>query len=262
MKRFKLKALAALAGAVFAAFAGSAGATAIPGTNQTSGSDLFLAVWTTGTTGVGYVRDLGITNQSFTTNDPLGLSSFTNPGDSTFTSLFTPGTVLNWAVTAGKNFLGVRSIVDTFSTTGASLPLASYTAALAALNTYIGSVNNVANCNVAFTATVCATNSTASLAWPGIAQYDGTLNGTINGAGFTQGGTGTLGGSPLSLGFFSLNTAGTNSPTAGGTITLAADGTVVYTAAQAGAVPLPAAGWLFGSGLLALGAMIRRRLNT
>jgi hypothetical protein len=115
---------------------------------------------------------------------------------------------------------------------------------------------------VAFTATVCATNSTASLAYPGIATFDGTLNGTINGSGFTQGGSGTLGGSPLALNFYSINSAGTTvSPTNGGQIFLNADGTVVYTAAV-GAVPLPAAGWLFGSGLLALGAMVRRRLST
>jgi hypothetical protein len=93
MKRFKVKALAALAGAVFAAFAGSASATAIPAPTNTNGSNLFLTVWTSGATGVGYIRDLGITDLSFTTNDPLGLAGFTNPGDSTFTSLFTPGTV-------------------------------------------------------------------------------------------------------------------------------------------------------------------------
>lgn len=42
-------------------------------------------------------------------------------------------------------------------------------------------------------------------------------------------------------------------------ITLEADGDLIYSLAPAAAVPLPAAAWMMGAGLLGIGGMIRRR---
>jgi hypothetical protein len=42
-------------------------------------------------------------------------------------------------------------------------------------------------------------------------------------------------------------------------VTLAANGDFTYALAPVSAVPVPAAAWLFGSGLLSFGAFVRRR---
>jgi len=50
-----------------------------------------------------------------------------------------------------------------------------------------------------------------------------------------------------------------NGPSSFATVTLAANGDFTYALAPVSAVPVPAAAWLFGSGLLSFGAFVRRR---
>jgi hypothetical protein len=127
-------------------------------------------------------------------------------------------------------------------------------------DTYVSTVNTfIAGCGNT-TGGSCTTNDPSSIAfgtyldttqWSGLGA---TING-LNSPGFFQYITGKAGTAGLTK---PVRTIYDNSVGAG-IWTLSANGTATYTLASASPVPVPAAIWLFGSGLLGLVGVSRRK---
>lgn len=273
--------------------AGQANA-AIDAGNFALNSELFLMVWSpTLNGGTSYSRDLGISMQNFGagvggstypgltgTNAPVagtyafGDSPTVAAGDVNSTSgyslSFSADTLLNqsgllgaadtvWMIgavdTNGGSNNGQRTL-----TTYSSGPITEMTNAAA---------NQLDNRGDSFIAAVNPTGTHASAVngssvnLPGSVAYGGFL-GTNWNATLTANATGAIG---QALQFFMVTASGTNNTAAAhvyqygngygaSTWQLNQDGSLAYAAA---AVPLPAAVWLFGSGLLGLVGIARRR---
>src|SRR5215831_2345483 len=287
-----MKKLKVLAGAVALALSAGQAHAALSQDAATTGSSLFLAVWNGSTS---YIRDLGIhlsdmltlttpgnintaTGPSATWTSNAGFT-FTNAGDSLFTSTFSSLAGLNWTVFAedsgaSPNIPGnPGGFVSGFSTGPTSMPFSNVSSALGRANSYMGNVNNPAN-------TACATN-TSCVAPLGNAAYAG--NNTTTGwgqsiaASLPGSGTNVVaaqdGTSSMPFWYISTDSAAghsnatpvleflfQNSQNVGmWSLDAAGDATFTLAAATVSSVPLPGALWLFGSGLLALVGIGRRR---
>jgi hypothetical protein len=233
---------------------------------NTSGgnSSLFLTAWNSS---VSYTRDLGTTLDGF-----LGSagSSATFAGDALFTTLFgNSATPVSWNIVAGDQTYTANVNPARLLVTGA------YGSTVTATRTGVGVANNAINTEVGnMNAAGCSTSLSCQVA--NGAPGDGSLNtwGTNVGGGITFNNTGVLG-TTAQLGFYLLtalnanNAALTSSVTpttfsANGTNsywTLASNGTATWNVASVGEVPVPAAVWLLGSGLLGLVGVGRRKLK-
>lgn len=267
--KFNLKMITAAA--ALASMAGAANADII--TSNTQSGSLVLTAFNTSTNSY-YMRDLGFTLSTFlptgaansvgfigstivgdktpTAGLFLNAANTTNFGDATFSTWYglqTPANV-KWFVSA----------VDTVSSTvtGVSRLIASslntdQTASNGQVTNYVGSANLSAFFNQAALST---TGTDAPEAWAD---------------NFGLGGNGLAAvGENASLFYFTRTapTGSTATSANGGrygneagfaSVLLAANGDFSYTLAPVSAVPLPAAAWLMGAGLVALGGAARRR---
>lgn len=272
--------------------AGQANAAIDPG-NAALNSELFLLVWSpTLNGGTSYSRDLGISFQNFSagaggatsqgisgTNAPVagtyafGTSPTVTAGNvntSGYQLSFSADTLLNQSGLLGaSDTVWMIGSVDTTSggnngqrtLTTANAPITGMTNGAANLlddrgNTFIANVNP--------TGTHASATNGSSVNTPGEGFAYGGYLGTNWNATLTANATGAIG---QALQFFMVTASSTASTAAAhvyqyanasgaSTWLMNADGTLSYAAA---AVPLPAAVWLFGSGLIGLVGIARRR---
>jgi len=278
-----MKNLKAVAAAVALAL-GSSGAYAITDTSQASGSALFLVAWNSDTAGspITYARELrdgsnnAVTlNQLVTSFGSAGTQSatwntagftYTSAGDSLWaanSSLLSDPSI-HWTVVASENVGGVPSTTNPVYTVttqlGAASPNESGQALQNAKNTvgtYIASLNNL----LGGCAASCVTTNTGDPAFSKATTWLNNMGNTL-GAGFNDMGTGFS--DLLSFWLYkstSSTAASSFAPSAfAGRWSLDAAGDVTYSVAAA-TVPVPGALWLFGSGLLGLIGVSRRRKN-
>jgi hypothetical protein len=238
-----------IAVAVAMAASGAANAAFTYGAAGGADTSLVFAAWN-GTTS--YIENLSATNAAglagawIAGNGTPASASFTlNP---LFASTFTSGTGLNWAVFGGTGAIGAQVV----NTTGLSNVTAS------AANNIGGANNSLDAWFAALNSTPVGTNNFGTIALtdansPAIVApgYNGFIQGTTSMTGYGY------------MDFVSLADLGTpvlfsDTPAKG--FTLAANGALTYgEQAAVSSVPLPAAAWLFGSGLLGLIGIGRRK---
>jgi len=268
--KLKLKIIAAAA-----VMAAASGAQADLVTNFAGNSSLALVAFNVLSNSY-YVRDLGFTLNSFLPNSVTTTAA--DGGGSAVIGNKTPEAGLNISFAAG-NFVSWLGSQDTAqirwtiaagdgSVAGAPVDfnralVASSQGPLLATNTTIRAASNTNNgvSGLASTNPTFGYDATGATIAPGFLSNNGfgasTLN-LLNGAAslyyyVTTASTGASSTTSAPKTFSnSLNTA---------TLTLASTGVLTYDLqpAAVSAVPVPAAAWLLGSGLLGIGGMIRRR---
>jgi hypothetical protein len=281
----KLKVLAAAV--MLSLGAGQANAAILDGSS--GNGELFLSVWSASFNGgTSYSRDLGITMSDFMYN---GATAPVNGAPLAFNPGATPATSSGNVNTAGyslsfqsdsqlSSLLGqadavwmVGALDSTGTGAGGRRFLSTSTSPISGMtngrvsnmgtpgNSYVFAVN-------AFGTHASGTNGSAvNTAGDGNAYFGGIM-GSNWGSSATFSAVGAVG---QALQFFYMTPTGTNSALAANvqqylngngasTWTLNADGSLVFAAAGGSSpVPLPAAVWLFGSGLLGLIGIGRRR---
>lgn len=270
--KFNLKTLA-LAAAMVAA--GSANAAFVPGTSGTGNSTLTLFAWDN-VSGAYYLRDLGYTLNTFLPNSgasitPTGESGVVydktpeagltiNSSDAGFSTWLAGTTSANvrWTVGAADRVGTVAT--NRFRQIGAVAVGASFvTPSNGTLDAQVLAMNGLI-ANGGAGATFSGSTSPAQLL---------TLNTNFTNQGVNGSQAGVLGGN-MNLYYW---TRSTNTGSAAvnvnqdlfdnsantAVLSLASNGNFSYSLAPVSAVPLPAAAWMMGAGLVGLGGVIRRR---
>ncbi len=278
--KFNLKMIAA---AVALAAAGSAHADFVAGSAGTGDGTLGLLAWNV-STGAYYLRDTGFTMNSFL---PTTGATITPSGELTpaYNKTPTAGLTLNSGNTA--SFADASFSTWLASTTAADVRwtvMASDSVGVVATNRKreIGAVAT----GSAITAVTNGTVDNGVVAINGLAAtFTGSTTGTLssgqllsaNGVFINQGGTASTSSFATALGadadlYYWVRSAATGVTTTAASVLqygngnfaklrLASNGSLTYTlaAAPVSAVPVPAAAWLLGSGLVSFGAFARRR---
>lgn len=217
-----------------------------------------------------YVRDLGYTFNAF-----LPSSITTLPGDGGVTGDKSPEAGFNFVSTdaAFASFLAGQNVGDIRWTVAGGDQLSSGSNGVARLVLASSTALTVSNGTVRNgVATSAGVTSLAGLNNPmGLSSTGTAVPNPFHGNNILQTGTLSLLDGISNLYYFAATTQIGSSSTlateteygnsAGfSTVSLASDGTFTYALAPAvAAVPLPAAAWLLGSGLVGLGGMVRRR---
>jgi hypothetical protein len=241
---------------------------ALVNTQGAGNSSLFLTVWNATTS---YTRDLGTTLNGFLTS--FANTNTTFGGDSLFTSTFGANpTGIQWNVAAGDTVFVANTDPARMLVTGA-YTLNHLTAG--ANRNGIFTVNGGIDGQVlTMNASGCSTNASCVVDAPA-SGYGGnaTWGANMNG-GTTFSTTSTTTDLAGRLGFYLFSSIAGNAtvsiPATGRTTftngtdrgywMLASNGDAVWTnAASVGAIPVPAAAWLLGSGLLGLVGVARRK---
>lgn len=253
---FKLKALAA---ALAVAAAAPVFAAQIAD-GMTGNGDLFLSAWDAAAL-TGYTANLNIPMQSF--NSAASLTFAPDANMVTFLGSVTPANVV-WNVvamdqTGSYTAAGDFNLYTTFDGTPVTnqIPQNSGLLNSKAENTYVGSANILigsGNSDV-HTSTGPTDYGYANSGYGGD-KFGGKFPATFSNAGKLDQG----------MNFYNFSsTKGTSLTKAtvtqftGGTWTLSSNGTLNYAATSTSPVPVPAAAWLFVSGLLGLVGVSRRK---
>ena len=270
--KFNLKLIAAAAAMVAAS-----AAHADLANNSTGNSSLALVAFNQDT-GSYYVRDLGYTLNSFLPSSVI--TSANDGGGSAVTGNKTPEAGLNitWAAGSFSSWLAGQTSGAIAWTVAAGDNLVAgnlnLSRALVAVTAAPSGITNTVVRNAVSTST--GVSGLATQNNDGTSWYDKTGSTIISTFLVNNNfGTGTLNSlnTAASL-FYYATTAATGSSTVAAnafsfanslntaTLTLASSGVLTYDLQPAGGVspvPVPAAAWLMGSGLVALGGMVRRR---
>jgi hypothetical protein len=274
---------------------GAAGATTVGDITNTGGSDLFLVVFDSAD-GQAYVRDLGVSStqalspttalNGFGTGSQFAppyqavapttnITSKLNVGpDATLTAfLGLAGHATDtWAIFAGSQdtttTAGKTTNVEFTTSTGdLSATLGAAAGNAATINTNLGTLQNAFGGLVASTLGLGATSGNASAAssalYAGLTSPDmRSWAGNGAGAGSVQyaADIGLNGSSGLyGLAAYGTSTSKFESVSNIGTVSLSSSGALSFSPVGGSTVPVPAAGWLFGSSLLGLVGVARRR---
>lgn len=257
---FKLKALAAAL-----ALAAAAPVFAAQIVDGTSGhSDLVMSAWDP-VAQTGYAMNLNIQMNGFAGNSNLSFAPDANMA--AFLGKVSPANIL-WNIvavdsTGSPTVGGELNVFSTADTTPAAPQNIKMGSAVSQENTYFAYVNGLTTGDGGSPA-LSSGNSvyhTATSAIDYAYAGSGTHNSTFGGA-FAFSNAGALG---QSLNFYEISSVtGTKltktkvTPFAGGTWTLSSNGALNY-AVTTSPVPVPAAAWLFVSGLLGLVGVSRRK---
>jgi hypothetical protein len=239
---------------------------------------LEVQIWTTSSS---ISEWLGINFSSFTvsSSDAAETINFGTIGGSEFATLFgsaAAGTV-NFNVSAANGLTSGANSLETTVATSVTNPATGLVngqiaGAMTALNTAIGSISNGSNTS---SGAPLYTNLCYSAVNPCVGPTLGSQGyGFISDAGDKYGGnlpysaSGTAGGASLAM--YQLTQNGTKSATPptvsaayAGVWALSSTGDLTYTVPTSPPpVPLPAAAWLFASGVLGLAGIARRRIGT
>jgi len=270
--KFNLKALVVASAAALVAGHASAGMVTGYAENYVENGSLFLAVWDS-SNNKSYVRDLGTYLDSFLPQGDrvraAGFSTTLAAASSAFTTQFAGSTTnLRWAVIGVDNVSG-DGTTSRYLTTVSANPSSTTNAG----------VRQIANNAVSYMGTLVdngLVNDTSGAEYISTGTDGSDAAGTLIAAPLTSlfpSGISTNYGSA----YFWLGTAvstGSNAVAASweqysngnqATMTLASDGSLIYNVAAfsappaPSAVPVPAAAWLMGSGLVGLIGAARRR---
>lgn len=251
--------LQAIVAAVALAAAGMANAALTQNAADT-GSSLYFEAYDS-VSGIGMVQ--GLNGQTFQSALSMGTLS-TQLDTASFASLLgtdTSGAGLHWQVFASSNISDQVYSGFGILTTITTLPGAAFntdSSQLASLQ--ISTTSHLDDINAVLGAatfgTIPSTNA-ANMVNVGSNYYGNLIGGNATLTGFGSMAFYSITNDPNTFAVLYNNQLGT----AGGDqkFTLASDGTLTFNAAAPAAVPLPAAAWLFGSGLLGLVGIGRRR---
>jgi len=261
-----------LAASVLIAVSGVANATYVTAQNQNS--SVILTAFDT-VLKVGYVRDLGVKYDTFYTNLSSGnaLAGMNVAGDTAFTSIFSGSNIndIKWNVTAAiDSNTGDGDILDRLVTSAPdkSLPSAINAAQAGAtgfLTDYLGALNSDCAGAIVCTSTM---NDTTNPAYKWFDTWNGGFN-TFKNAAFLNDTAVTSTNKILDLFVMTKTLGATNFfgnqsyepgllvsvESFDANLQLAADGSLTAVSA----VPLPAAIWMFGAGLMGFVGIGRRR---
>jgi hypothetical protein len=270
--KFNLKTLA-IAAALVAAGSANAAFTSGGLSGTTGNSTLGLFAWDTVTKSF-YLRDLGYTMNTFLPDSGASITptgeltpvfdktpeaglSFTN-SDASFSSWLstvTPGNV-RWLVAASDS-LGTGTTNRVRQIGSISTTATFVTPSNAALGNGTAGINQFANATpgISTTGSLSVTQNTnlggSFLGQGSAGSLAATLGGTANLYYWTRSANSGTSATAFQQSFAnSANTA---------VLSLASNGDFSYALAPVSAVPLPAAAWLMGAGLVGLGGMVRRR---
>jgi hypothetical protein len=251
------------AAVIVAVSAGSTEAAIVDGITQPS--ELFVNVWDE-TAQQSYALDLGITTAQFLAN-PTQTLSFNLAGDANYTSFLTPQSPLMF------NVAGFSLVLN-------DLPdIPGYGALITSNGDVAGSTSGWSQAQV----DNAGNKISVHIGGLNAVESNATANGAGNGSGIAGPTSGDAyfgantwltnlgGGLPFNntagvdtpLGFWQLGTSDGSDAVAtpfDGSWTLSSNGTLTYSAVSA--VPVPAAVWLFGSGLVGMIGVARRKLAT
>jgi hypothetical protein len=217
---------------------------------------------------VSYTRDLGIQMSAFT--GTANITSGTDANWSTFLGMVSDPSTLLWNVVAGDSVGGAALELNYFATSNTAPTTIdnAFNTQLNQFNTinnYIGNVNTADGTggNFAANASTIIENATNPTAYAG----GGTFGSKFGGKETAFSTTALLG---QDMSFFLLQNSDTTASHAikvtqfgsvdgFGIMNLAANGTLTYSVPTPSAVPVPAAAWLFGSGLAGMVGVARRK---